>query len=279
MRKTLKELLKESGEFNKEELKFLPRSFDVIGNIALIQIPKQLEKKKKIIGNALLGLNKNVKAVYCKGKHYGKLRKQQIELIAGLPLEETICKESGCIFKLNVKTCFFSPRLATDRLEIAKQVKQGEKILVMFSGVAPYAIVIAKNAKPKEVTCIELGKEACKYAEENVKINKLNNIKIIQGDVKKVARKLAKLKKRFDRIVMPRPQLKYDFLQEAFLLAKKGTIIHFHDFVLEKDIEKVKAKIERAAKKAKRSVKILRIKKVREIAPYKLNIRVDFMLV
>lgn len=276
---TLKELLKKTKKFNKQELKFLPRSFDVIGSIALIQIPKQLEKKKKIIANILLNLNKHVKAVYCKGKHYGTLRKQQVKFIAGEKIEETTHKESNCILKLNIKTCFFSPRLATDRLEIAKQVKQNEKVLVMFSGVAPYAIVIAKNAKPKEVVCIELGKEACKYAKENVKINKLNNVKIIQGDVKKVAKKLAKRKEKFDRIVMPRPQIKYDFLQEAFLLAKKGTIIHFHDFVLEKDIEKVKNKIEKAAKKVKKSIKILKIKKVREIGPYKVNVRVDFMVV
>lgn len=273
MRKTLKEILKESGKFNENELNFLPRSFDLIGNIALIQIPKELKSKAKSIAQTLLREHKNIKTVYSKGKISGRLRVPKLKWLAGQHLEETIHKESGCIFELNVKTCFFSPRLSTDRLEIAKQVKKNEKVLVMFSGVAPYAIIIAKHAKPKKVTCIELNKNAVKYAKENILINKIKNIEVLQGDVKKI-KKL--VKEKFDRIVMPRPQLKYDFLKEAFFVAKKGTIINFHDFVLEKDIDKVKERIEKAAKKAKKKVKILRIKKVREVAPFKYNIRVDF---
>jgi len=271
----LKELLTKTNKFSKNEEKYLPSSFDLIGEVALIHISKKIKNKEKIIANALLKNNKNIQTVYSKGKHFGKLRKQKIKFLAGKKSEEVTYKESGCLFKFNIKTCFFSPRLSTDRLEIAKQVKTREKVLVLFAGIAPYAIVLAKIAKPKKVTCIELGKEACKYAKENARLNKVN-IEIIQGDVKKICKKV---KEKYDRIVMPRPQLDYDFLKEAFLISKKGTIIHFYDFVQEKDIEKVKDKIRKAAKKAKKKVKILKVKKIREIAPYKSHIRIDFQII
>ncbi|UCD21207.1 MAG: methyltransferase domain-containing protein [archaeon] len=256
----LKELLKKSNKFSTKNL---PRSFDVVGSVALIQIPKQLEKHKKFIANLILKTQKNINSVYQKGKHKGRLRKQVIKWIAGKKVDEVIHKESGCLFKFNIKTCYFSPRLGTDRLEIAKKVKKKEKVLVMFAGVGPYGIIIAK--RNNNVTCIELGKEACRYAKENSKMNKVN-LEVIQGDVKKVC---PKLKKKFDRIIMARPQLKDDFLKEALLVSKKGTIIHFYDF-LEGDFK------EKIKKKLPKKIKLIRIKKVREIAPYKYHVRADF---
>jgi len=179
--------------------------------------------------------------------------------------------------KLDIKTCYFSPRLGTDRLEIAKKVKRGEKVLVMFSGVAPYALVIAKHSKASKIYCIEISKIASKYARDNVKLNKFKNIMIIQGDVKKV---IPRLKIKFDRIVMARAQLKDTFLEQAFLAAKKGATIHFYDFIAEKDFPNVSIqKIQTAAKKSRKKIKTMAYKRVREIAPYKYHARVDFKII
>ena len=264
MKRTLKVILKESGKFSDEELKLVSKSFDIIGSIVTIQISKELEKKRKLIAEAVFQQNKTIKSVYSKGKFYGRLRKQKINWIAGEKNQETIHKENNCKMKLNIQTCYFSPRLSTDRLEIANKIKKGEKVLVMFGGVAPYAIVIAKHSKAKEVTSIELNRECTKYAKENVKLNKLANVKIIQGDVKKNLPK-----EKYDRIIMARPQLEYDFLKEAYSVSKRGGTIHFYDFLEQKDIP------EKALKKIKG--KILRWKYVREIGVRKYQIRVDFI--
>jgi tRNA (guanine37-N1)-methyltransferase len=69
-------------------------------------------------------------------------------------------------------------RLSTDRLNVAKQVKKNENVLVMFGGVAPYAIVIAKHSKAKKIVSVELSRACNKYAFENVKRNKLTNVEI-----------------------------------------------------------------------------------------------------
>jgi len=203
--------------------------FEVIGKIAIIPKAGQKKEKKELKELALKLLRqKNIEAVYLREKIKGRLRLPALKWLAGKKKTETIHKEAGCLMKLDIKKCYFSPRLGTDRLEIAKKVKKGEKILVMFAGVAPYALIIAKHSKAKEVYCVEISSIACKYARENVRINKFENIKIIQGDVKKI---IPKLRMKFDRIIMARPQLKESFLREAFLVGKKGKVVHFYDFL------------------------------------------------
>lgn len=247
-------------------------AFDIVGNIAII--PKNKATKK--LAKELIK-RKNIEAVYAREEIKTKHRVPKLRHLAGKKETKTIHKESSCMFKLDVKKCYFTPRLSNDRLEIARKIKKGEKVLVMFSGIAPYPIIIAKYSKAKVIYAIEINREAVKYAEENLRLNKVSNIKLFLGDVKEVVPKIAR-KIKFDRIVMPRPQVKESFLKEAFLASKKGTIIHFYDFVIAKELDKVKEKIEKEAKKAKKKVKILSLKKVREIAPYKYHIRVDFKI-
>ncbi|PIU75633.1 hypothetical protein COS75_03340 [Candidatus Pacearchaeota archaeon CG06_land_8_20_14_3_00_35_12] len=271
----LKEFLK--NKLTEKELIILPRAFDIIGTIAIIDVPKELVKKEKIIANAIMQQHTSIKTVLKKfGKFKGRLRTRKLKYIAGLKTKETIYNENGCAMKLNIEACYFSPRLANERMKIARQVKKNEKILVLFSGVGPFGLVISKNSKAKEIKMIELNREATKYALDNIRINKLSNIQAIQGDVKKV---IPKLKEKFDRIVMARPQLKETFLQDAFKAAKKNTIIYFYDFLQENLIPNASIeKIQQAAKRAKKKIRILAWKKCGEIAPYKFRVRIDFLI-
>ncbi|MEM2956366.1 MAG: RsmD family RNA methyltransferase [Candidatus Pacearchaeota archaeon] len=257
-------------------------SFDTIGNIAILPL---FTKNPKSIAKTLLTENKNIKSVFMKvEKIKGRLRTRKLKYISGEKIKETIHKESGCLFKLDIEKCYFSPRLSNDRIEIMKQVKPGERVLVMFSGVGPYGIIIAKNTKAKEVYMIELSRIAEKYQKENIKLNKLNNVISIQGDVRKIIPKLKKKGIKFDRIIMTRPQLKDDFLDVALQVAKESTIIHFYDFLKEEEIpekafEKISKAIEKFSKKPGvriESWKLIRWKRALEIGPRRWRVRVDF---
>jgi tRNA (guanine37-N1)-methyltransferase len=260
------------------------RAFDLLGNIAILKFPSETSsREKKKQAEKLLRENKNIKTVLEKSERIkGRLRKLKTKWLAGYKTKEALYRENNCVFRFNVDSTYFSPRLSNERIEIAKQIKKTDKVLVMFSGISPYAIVIAKISKPRKIIAIELNKQACKYAQENVKLNKLdkqeNKIELIQGDVKKVALKLAKKKIKFDKIVMPRPQLKETFLKESFALSKKHTVIYYYGFAKQQDAEKIKDKILNEAKKAKKKIKILQMKKAGEIAPYKYRYRVDFTI-
>lgn len=254
------------------------RAYDVLGNIAIVKFPKGTKvRDKKQFANKLLKENKSVKTVLEKiGKFKGRLRKMQTGYISGKKTKEVLYKENGCVFRFNIDTTYFSPRLSNERKEIAGKVRKGDRVLVMFAGVAPYSIVIAKNSKAGGVVSVEINREANKYARLNVELNKLKKkIELIQGDVKRVA---GRLKEKFDVIVMPRPQLKDSFLEQAFMLSKKSTRVYYYDFCKVDETGKIVEKIKAEAKKARKKIKILRVKSAGEIAPYKIRVRVDFKI-
>ena len=272
---SLKEHLK--NKLTKKQLDLTPSSFDVIGNIAIMDIPEELKSQQKLIANTLMEIQKNIKTVLKKaGIHKGKYRTQKLTWIAGKKTRAAEYKESGTRMKLNVEKCYFSPRSSTERLRIAKLVKPNEEILVMFSGVAPFPLVIAKNAKPHIIYGIELNPVAHKYAKANIVLNKFRNrIKLFKGDVNKV---IPELKLKFDRILMPMPKTAEKFLPIAFKAAKKGSIIHYYDFGRESEFTSIEEKIKNTCKKAKKKCKIIRTVKAGQYAPGTFRICIDFRI-
>ncbi len=261
------------GKIPKKLLELVPRALDIIGDIAIIELHEELKDYYNLVGNAVMLANKQVKVVCRKAGFFeGEYRTRKLEIIAGEKRKETTYTESGVRIKLNVETCYFSPRLSSERIRIARLVRPKESVLVMFSGVGPYTLVIAKHAKPKEIYAIEINPEAHKYALENLQKNHFKNIHIYKGDVNKV---LPKLKKKFDRIIMPLPMDAAEFLPLALSYSKKGAIIHLYDFENEKDISELpKKKVKEKVKKCR----ILRIVKCGQYSPGKYRICIDIKL-
>lgn len=230
----LKEFLE--GKVKKEALLKMPGSYNVIGDILIFNaFPNELNKYQKTIGNNILKFYKNIKVVAIKTRKVsGRFRLQKLKIIAGSNRKETIHKENGIKIKLDVEKCYFSPRQSTERLRIARLVKLGETVLVAFSGTAAYPLVIAKNSKAKAIYAIELNKIAHKYAEENIKLNKMNNIFLYNGDVKKM---LPKINKKFDRLLLPLPKTSENYLKLARKHIKKTGVIHYYTFLEEDKIK------------------------------------------
>ncbi len=255
------------------------RAFSVLGNIAIINFPDDYKaSNKKKFAESILKQNKAIKTVLEKsGKFAGRLRKMKTKHLAGEKTKEVLYKENDCVFRFNIDETYFSPRLSNERKEIASKIKKNQEVLVMFAGVAPYSIVIAKNSKAKIVYSNEINKKANKYAELNIELNKVKNkVKLLPGDIKRLA---SRIKNKFDVIVMPRPQLRDMFLKEAFKLSKKGTVIYYYDFCKSDEVGSIIEKIQEEARKSKKKIKILNKKKAGEIAPYKFRIRIDFKII
>ena len=281
------------------------RAFNMLGSIALVNFPDGNKlKEKKEFAKYLIKSHKNIKTVLEKSQKFsGRLRKQKTKLLAGEDTREVLYKENGCTFRFNIDDTYFSPRLANERMELAKSIKKNSEVLVMFAGVAPFSIVIAKNSKVKKVYSNEINRKANKYAELNIEKNKLKDkVILLPGDIKKVADKLCESKvissegskrnhkfsamrmeheensgfPRFDVIIMPRPQLKDSFLKQAFKLSKKGTTIYYYDFCKTNEIDSIVEMIKEEAKKEKKKIKIIQSKNAGELAPYKIRLRIDF---
>lgn len=270
------------------------RSFNILGSIALVNFSKgdklsecsrtksaalslTYQEQKKKFAQEILKKNKSVKTVLEKsGNFSGRLRKMKTKHLAGEKNKEVLYKENNCSFRFNIDSTYFSPRLSNERKEVSKLVRKGDEVLVMFAGVAPFSIVIAKNSSVKKVYSNEINREANKYAKLNLELNKIKDkVELVPGDIKRISKKL---RKKFDVIVMPRPNLKDTFLQQAFKLSKKGTRIFYYGFCKVEDKEKIVDEIKEEALRAKKKIKILKVKDAGEIAPYKVRLRVDFKI-
>ncbi|MFH1978733.1 MAG: class I SAM-dependent methyltransferase family protein [Candidatus Aenigmatarchaeota archaeon] len=265
-------------KLSKRELEKLKTSFDLVGDVAILEEVEGLKKYDKQLAEAVMKVNKHVQTV-CKklGEREGELRLRKIKVIKSKRVRkktETIHKEFGCSFFLDVKKTYFSPRESTERQRILDQVKHGETILVMFSGIAPFSIIIAKKKNVK-VYSIELNKDACKYAVKNVELNKVQDkVEVICGDVKKETKRFYR---KCNRVLMPLPKDAYKFLPEAIKAVKQSGVIHLYHVSPEEDLftEPVKL-IKEEANKLKRKVRILNKRKVLAYGPRTWKVCIDF---
>ena len=228
-------------------------AFDIVGDIAIVEPGAEAEK--------LLQEHKNINVVLAKKSDVeGDFRIREYGILASRPeardfsdvpamlrprkLTETVHKENGCRFKVDPTEAYFSVRLSTERARIAEKVKKGEKVLVMFAGVGPYPIVIAKMAEPEIVVGIELNPYAVRFFQDNITLNKMEGkVKAIEGDVKDI---IPKMREEFDRIVMPLPKEGESFLYLATKRIKKGGHVHLYKILHENDVEGFVQEIKKA---------------------------------
>lgn len=265
--KNITELLKD--ELTSEEIEDLKTSFDIIGDVVIVEIPQNLEEKKSKIGKATLKFTKRKSVYVKKSAIHGTIRIRDLELIAGENNPITIHKEHGTRLKLNVKEVYFSPRLATERKRISDSVRKNENILDMFCGIGPFPVVIAKNNDVK-ITAIDINENAIKYLNENIHLNKLHNIKAICGDTREVSKNF---NEKFDRIIMNLPGLACEFLDLAMELIADNGIINYYEFSdsYGQGIER----LQEAAKKENKKVEILNTRKVKSSSPGMWHVAID----
>ena len=269
---TLKEFLR--NKLTKKELSQLRASYDIIGDIAILEIPRELVKKQKNIAHAMLQLHRNVHVVAKKkGGHRGRYRIQPLEILTGEKRLTTEHKESGLRFRLDAGKCYFSPRLSTERMRIAALVQPNEKILVMFSGIAPYPLVLARHTSAKKIVGVELNPIAHRFAEENVRINKLQQkIQLVKGDSKKI---VPRLHQTFDRILMPLPSGAGTYLSQALTVAKNKATIHFYAFAAEDAFDAAAQKVLALCARLKKRCQVIRIVRAGQPAARKFRICID----
>ncbi len=274
----LKDLLKE--KLTKKQLGFAPSSFDIIGNrdkaVAIIDIPEELKKKEKVVAKAVMSQHKNVKSVLKKASaRKGVYRLSELKLVSGSRNTEVIHAESGCRFAVDVKKAYFSPREGTERLRIAGMVRENETVMVFFAGVGAFPVVIAKKSKPSRVIGIEINPDACRYFWKNLKLNRLENVQIVLGDVKE---KAAKFSGKCDRVVMPLPETGHEYVSEALKCIKKKGTVHLYAFASEEEISEFSKSVLSAAKKTRKTAKMMPANKVLPYGPgiwkYRLDIEI-----
>jgi len=259
-------------------LSSLPRAIDFVGDIAIVEIPPELETYKSAFGKAILKMNKKVRTVLAKaGSVGGTYRLREFTVIAGEPETETIHREYGCLYYVDVSKAFFSPRLSFEHRRVASLVEEGETVVDLFAGVGPFSIQIAKRHQNVNVYAVDVNPDAVKCLKKNARINRVvGKVHPILGDARQVVK--SKLSAVADRAIMNLPEKALEFVDVACETIKpSGGTVHYYSFVKKPDsLEILAARFADAVKKSGRSVeKTLFTRLVREIAPYEWQAVLD----
>ncbi|WEL20023.1 class I SAM-dependent methyltransferase [Candidatus Nanohalococcus occultus] len=228
-------------ERNDEEYD-LP-SFEIIGDIAVINELVDLSREEAVEG--ILNSNPNVETILLKTDSLsGEFRVGDYEKLYGEETE-TVHKEFGCRLKVDPTKVYFSERFSTERKRVIDQIEDGEKVLVMFAGVGPFAILAAKHANPEKVVAVEKNPIAAEYLEENIELNSLEGlVEGYEGDVEEIVPELGE---KFDRIIMPLPGMADKFLSLAVDSAAENAVVHYYRFLEEGNWESLDQEIEALA--------------------------------
>jgi tRNA (guanine37-N1)-methyltransferase len=271
------------GVIPRDSVNSVPRSYDLIGSkdkaVILIEIPVELRQYENEIADWLMDRHKNVVTVLNKeSKRDGSYRTRSYRIIAGDKKTEVIHRESGCVFKLDPRLVYFSPRESAERERISGSVKEPEKILVMFSGVGPIPICITKKNVKVTATAIEMNPYAHNYCVENIYLNKVGDrVNPLLGDVRKVCTSIGE---KFNRVIMPLPKGAYKYLDVAVPMLLENGLLQFYHWAPEKNLfdeaeELVSDAFRRFGKRASITKKI----KVSQYSPRVWKIRVDARLI
>jgi tRNA (guanine37-N1)-methyltransferase len=214
----------------------LPQALDVIGDIAIIEIPSELKPHENLVGEAILKTHRNIRTVLAKASTIsGIYRVRDFTFIAGEHKTETIHKEYGCQFHIDVAKAYFSPRLSHEHERVASLVQGGEIVVDLFAGVGPFSVLIAKKNPKAVVYAIDLNPEAVRLLKVNVRVNKVENrVFPILGDARQIT--ATKLHALADRVIMNLPETALEFVDAACQTIKpEGGIVHFYAFVRQPD--------------------------------------------
>ena len=228
---SLKKVL--AGTIPLEKLELLSDRFEVIGDIAVVSIPTELDAYVQEIALAIISQRRNIRSVLRRsGMTGGEGRVAPMSLVMGFGTE-TEHREFGYRYRLDVATVFFNTRLATERMRVAEKVKPGERVLVPFCGVGPFVVPAAANGA--RVVAVEKNPEAFGWLSANLDLNRVSDrVEAFCDD----AFRLPELTgPGFDRVISPTPYGLDGILAPLAAMTCSGGFIHFYTFKPDSEVD------------------------------------------
>lgn len=246
-------------------------SYEIIGNIALLESDEtDLERT----ADALLKVQPHIRTVLAAlSPVEGEFRTRRFTFVKGENTTQTVHKEYGCKFVIDMEKAYFTPRLGTERSRILEQIKDGQTVVDMFAGVGPFSILIGKNRTSCRVVAIDKNPEAVKFLRHNIELNAVTNVEAVEGDAKEEVQRYIGVA---DHIIMNLPHTAQEFLDAAMVVSKPGTLIHYYDITPDSDLYATSlGYIESAASKAGFAIEPIATRIVRSYSPHQFNVCIE----
>ncbi|ACV47326.1 MULTISPECIES: class I SAM-dependent methyltransferase [Halomicrobium] len=286
----LDDYLRERG-WTDAEIDLAPASWAVVGSVVLVDVGDAPRPEE--VGAALLQLHGEADTVLSRGPITGEHREPAVEVIAGTGDTETVHREHGTAYALDLAEVMFSPGNKAERSHMGAVVREArersepsetgagaarhatgerERVLDMFAGIGYFTLPMARAGAT--VTAVERNPVSFRYLIENVQLNEVaDRVQPYRADCRDVTPDLAA--DPVDRIVMGYYEA-HEYLDAALPALAPGGVVHMHEatpdgLVFERPIERIEA----AAADAGRGVEILDTRRVKSYSEGVAHVVVD----
>ena len=245
-----------------------------------------------IIGQVIMEKNSRVRTVVCKkGMIESKFRTLPLEVVAGDDNTIVTTIEHGIKFRFDYRTVYWNSRLGTEHHRVVKEIekkstKSKDRVVCdMFCGVGPFAVPAAKHGL--EVLANDLNPESVKYLRINTKLNKVETrVECFNKDGREFVRDILRQKREFQYVLMNLPAIAIEFLD----VFRDGVCNHFQNMpriycycfskesTLEGRVQDVIKRAEVALNMPLKDLKDLFVRDVRDVAPQKMYMCIEFEL-
>ena len=245
-----------------ENKALLPKKWEIVGDILILKIPKGLEEHEKKIAEVYADVL-NAKTVVKDMGISGRYRRQKIKILYG-DSTETVHKENGIKFRLDVSKLMFSSGNIDERIRMACVSNNDEVVVDMFAGIGYFSVPMAIYSKPKRIFAYEINPDAYHYLCKNIGLNKVQNIVTpFLSDNRNADENIA------DRVIMGYLKNTKSFLPKALRILKQdGGIIHYHESYPNELLPKTPFEnVKKIAGQHGKMVKLLDFRNIKSYAP------------
>lgn len=174
-----------ADRLDPEELALLPAGYQVVGDVALVDLPGELDDIAERVG-AAYGEALPVATVLDRARIVGERREPATRHLWGDRETETVHLEHGIAYALDPARVMFSPGNKGERRRIAGMDLDGVRVVDLFAGVGQLALPAAVAGA--EVVACETNPTAAAYLEDNAERNGLaGRVEVREGDCREVA--------------------------------------------------------------------------------------------
>jgi tRNA (guanine37-N1)-methyltransferase len=257
------------------------RRIEFIGDIALIRTPLGMSPEElRTLAEEILRRLPYVKSVWASLPGIeGPYRLRRHVWLAGEQRSETLYREHGCVFKVDINRVYISPSLNYEHVRVARLVEPGEVVFNMFAGAGLFSIIIARHAEPSRVYSVDINPDAYYYMAENIRLNRVEDRVVpILGDAREVAE--SRLTRSADRVLMPYPELALEYLPYAVSSLRGSGWIHVYLHVRTDRGEHWRSKARDLVEKRLREISVQSytisfVRKIRNVGPRLNQVVVD----